>query len=155
NYNPAAYYGADTGNYELLIYRFNAYNATGGSGASDNDTFILGTGAYTVDGGAGTNTIQAAAPGSFTLAGSQLVTPTNTSSLNNIQQAVLIDTNAAGGNLFTIDQSWTGVAVLLGGGGNDSLATVGPLVSQVTVGNGLTAVTVSGDLAGSLVVQGS
>src|SRR5262249_6782986 len=29
NYNPAAYYGAEIGDYELLIDRFNSYNASG------------------------------------------------------------------------------------------------------------------------------
>jgi hypothetical protein len=155
NYNPAAYYGAETGNYELLIYRFNTYNSTGGGAANDNDTFVLGTASYTVDGGAGTNTIVDTAPGSFTLSGSQLISPTNPSSLANIQQAVLTDSSAAGGNVFTIDQSWKGTATLAGGAGNDSFATTGPLKSQVTVGNSLAAVTVNGDLAGSLAVQGS
>jgi hypothetical protein len=155
NYNPAAYYGAETGNYELLIYRFNSYNSTGGSAQYDNDTFILGTGSYTIDGGAGTNTVVATAPGSFTLSGSQLITPTNPSSLTNIQQAVLTDSNAAGGDVFTIDQSWKGTATLAGGGGHDSFATTGPLVSQVVVLNSLAAVGVNSDLAGSLAVQGS
>src|SRR5581483_983400 len=85
NYDPSAFYGTETGNYELLIYSFAAHNATSGNdtliagsgndtliGGNGNTTFVAGSGNDNLIGGSGTNTVVATGPVSYTLSSTEL-----------------------------------------------------------------------------------
>lgn len=164
NYNPASFYGAGTGDYELLVYRFNAYNTTSGNdtfiagsgdstfiGGTGNDTFVLGTGTASIDGGGGVNTLRASGDGNFSLSGNAIIGATGgTGTFRNIQQVALADTGAVGGHTFTIQPSWAGPVTISGPSGRDTLLAAGPLNAQVTALSSLAQVTVAGDLAGTL-----
>lgn len=94
-------------------------NLTGGSSAN---TFTASgwTGAGSLVGGGGTDTIVKSVDANFTLANTGLQTSDGMSlSLSGLSAATLI--GGAGNNSFTVG-SWTGTATLAGGTGSDTLA---------------------------------
>jgi uncharacterized protein YjbI with pentapeptide repeats len=147
-----------SGQYELYVYRFEAYSATTGNdtliGRGGNTTFQAGPGSNTITGGTGTNTVIAKADANFSLTKSQLTFGQGTDSLTNVQNAVLI--GGPGNNTFTVDPTWTGALTINGNGGNDSLAATGTLaVSSTTVKGNLAAATIAGDLLNTFTVGGT
>ncbi len=169
NYNPAAYYGTESGSYELFVYRFNAYNATSGNdtliggagndtiaGGSGNDTIILGPGSNQVNGGGGTNTVQISGAGSFGISSNQVTNPNGSiDTLANIQAATLTDTSTVGGNTFTIDPSWAGTVQVSGVSGLDGIAVTGTLNGPLTASSNIAALSVSNNVCASITLSGN
>jgi hypothetical protein len=109
--DPRAASDAETGHYEMLIYRFQAGNAIPAGGS--NDTFIAGSGPETLIGRGGNDTVQDSGAAVYTLVDGHL-TGSGTDTLQNIHNAVL--TGGAGGTTFNVS-GWTGTATLIGAGG--------------------------------------
>ena len=81
---------------------------------------VVGT--FTVDGGGGSNTIVVTRDADMVLTATSLTVGTQVINLLNVLNAIL--TGGAGANTFTVDASWTGLAMIDGAGGDDTL--VGP-----------------------------
>jgi Ca2+-binding RTX toxin-like protein len=114
------YTHADTGKYDLFLYRFDAGNATDG-----NDTFSGRGGNNVLVGGPGTDTVVESGDVNFVLTNTSLTGP-GQDTLSGIEVANL--TGGAGNNTFTVT-GWTGTGTLNGGsGGIDTvvMAVVNP-----------------------------
>jgi len=106
-----SYSPTETGNYELLIYRFQAGNAIPMGGSED--TFIAGSGQETITGRGGNDIVEAYGAASYVLTNTSLI-GVGAAALQNIPNAML--TGASGGSSFDVS-GWTGAATLDGGSG--------------------------------------
>jgi hypothetical protein len=113
--DPRAANDAETGHYELLVYRFQAGNAIPAGGS--NDTFIAGSGQETLIGRGGQDAVQASGAASYVLTNTSL-TGAGTAALQNIQNAFL--TGSPSGTTFDVS-GWTGAATLTGVGGTNTV----------------------------------
>lgn len=91
---------------------------TGGGG---DDTFIVGIGKKTINGNGGSDTVAADVSGIATLANKSLKLGSVSSSLKNVEQALL--TGGGSDDAFIVT-GWTGTATLNGGGGTDKIISV-------------------------------
>ncbi len=110
---------ARTGSTVLTLANIENANLTGGAG---NNTFTVSgwTGGGTIAGGGGSDTVVAVKNADFTLTDTSLVTSDGLNlALNAIHTANL--TGGAGDNTFTVS-GWSGLGMLDGGGGSDTVA---------------------------------
>ncbi len=166
---------ATSGDYELFMYRYAAFNATSGNdtliagtgndtliGGTGNTTFVLNnnaTGTNILTGGTGTNTLQATDALGFSLTSTKLTGQGGSATYTNINNVSLTDNGTTGANnSFAIDSSFTG-HLTLNDAGTDSLTTTGsPNASLDTittsVTGGLINVNVNGSLLSPFAVTG-
>ncbi|MEI7921717.1 MAG: HYR domain-containing protein [Planctomycetota bacterium] len=108
------------GTQTLALSAIGVANLTGG--VSANSFTVTGwTGAGTLTGGGGSDTVIATSDSNFTLTNTSLVIGTQTLTLSAIGLATL--TGGIGNNTFTVT-GWTGGGSLIGGGGSDTIVTV-------------------------------
>ena len=149
------------GDYELFMYRFDAYNANGGNdvlnggtSSTGSTTFIVGPGNDTITGGKGGNTVQEVGSANYTVSGTQ-ITGLGTKTLGGIQNVSLIDTSYTTGHTITVNSSFTGDFTLSSFTGNDSLSAPSTLgANSVMVKGDLAAANVAGNVAGPFTVTG-
>ena len=174
--NPSA--AGTSGDYELFMYRFAAYNPTATTGGgtdtliagTGNDTLIGGTGntkfvlntsaieADTLIGGVGLNGVfEGVGNVNWRLTSSQLIATDNsgmvlgTYLLNNVTSVQLTDTNIDSSvhHTFTIDSSFNGNLTINPGPG-DALATTGSLNATTNITGSLSQASI-----GNYTVNGS